>query len=156
MQIHWKKESVYMRKDFTWENIFLVHLGFVQSLEFLKKSWYLPQNFPDLEKVWKTEIKSWRNCKKSFFESYNKCFTSEIFFVLVKSYSISLVRLQCIMEKALFLHLKVSIDHPFHNLEIVVLEKVLNFRSKNLYEPCTLTWPPFRWSEHQYGCRDFM
>ena len=32
--------------------------GFVQSLEFLKKSWSLPSNFPDLEKVWKMEKKS--------------------------------------------------------------------------------------------------
>ena len=41
-----------------------------------------------------------------------------IFFVLVKSYSISLVRLQRIMEKALFLRFfKASIDHLFDNLE---------------------------------------
>ena len=43
---------------------------------------------------------------------------SEMFFVLVKSYSISLVRLQRIMEKALFLRFfKASIDHLFDNLE---------------------------------------
>ena len=40
---------------------------------------------------------------KSFFESYNNCFISEIFFLLVKSYSISPVRLQRIIDKALFL-----------------------------------------------------
>ena len=78
---------------------------FPQSLEFLEKSWNLPSNFPDLEKVWKIEIKSWKNGKKSwvFFESCNKCITGEIFFVLVKSYSVSPVYLQCIMEKPLFL-----------------------------------------------------
>ena len=65
---------------------------------------------------------------KSFFESYNNCFTSEIFFLLVKSYSISPVRLQGIIDNTLFL--------PFQGLlltylitlslekEIVVLEKV--------------------------------
>ena len=55
---------------------------FLQSLEFLEKSWNLPSNFPDLEKVWKIEIKSWKNGKKSwvFFESCNKCITGEIFF----------------------------------------------------------------------------
>ena len=37
---------------------------------------------------------------KSFFESYNKCFTSENFFLLVKLYSISPVRLQHIVDKA--------------------------------------------------------
>ena len=30
---------------------------YMQSLEFLKKCWNLPSNFPDLEKVWKMEIK---------------------------------------------------------------------------------------------------
>ena len=66
--------------------------------------------------------------------------------MLVKSYSISLVRLQRIMEKALFLRFfKASIDHLFDNLESgkknygfgKSLEKVLNFGFKNLYEPCT-------------------
>ena len=79
--------------------------GFIQSLKFLKKSWNLPSNFPDLEKVWKTEKKPGKKIVKSFFEGYNKCFTSEIFFLLVKSYSILPVhvRLQRIIDKALFL-----------------------------------------------------
>ena len=37
------------------------------------------------------------------FQSYNKCFRSEMFSVLVESYSISLLRLQHAMQKALFL-----------------------------------------------------
>ena len=42
----------------------------------------------------------------------------KFFFVLVRCYSISPVRLQRIMEKALFLHFfKDSIDHLFDNLE---------------------------------------
>ena len=40
--------------------------GFVQSLVFLKKSGTLPSNFPDLEKVWKIDIKSGKNRKKSW------------------------------------------------------------------------------------------
>ena len=45
----------------------VLHLtGFIQSLEFLKKSWNLPSNFPDLEKVWKMEIKF----GKMFFFSF--------------------------------------------------------------------------------------
>ena len=40
---------------------------------------------------------------KKFFSSYNKCFTIEIFFLLVKSFSILPVRLQRIIDKALFL-----------------------------------------------------
>ena len=42
----------------------------------------------------------------------------KFFFVLAKSYSISFVRLQHIMEMLFFLHfIKVSIDHLFDNLE---------------------------------------
>ena len=45
----------------------------------------LPTNFPDLEKDWKCGKKVF----SFFFQSYNKCFTSEFFFfVLVMSYSI--------------------------------------------------------------------
>ena len=70
----------YHVKFYTW---------FVQRLEFLKKS--LPSNFSDLEKVWKREMKS---VKMVFIlQSYNKCFISEFFFVLVSSYSISPLRL---------------------------------------------------------------
>ena len=55
-----------------------------------------------------------------FLKSYNKCFTSGFFFfVLVKSHSISPVRLECITERALFLHyfFIVSINHLFYNLD---------------------------------------
>ena len=89
------------------------------------------------------------------FQSYNKCFRSEMFSVLVESYSISLLRLQHAMQKALFLFLcgfflreggrlyAGCIDHLFDNLESgkrnyrlgEKSRKVLNFGSKNLYEP---------------------
>ena len=49
--------------------------GFWQSLEFLKKSWHLQSNFPELEKVW-------NNGKKSgvyLSYMYNKCLISEFF-----------------------------------------------------------------------------
>ena len=100
----------------------------------MKKSGNLPSNFPDLGKDWKMELKSGKMVK-----------SLDIFFVLVKSYSMSSLRLQRIVKKALFLpFLEVSIDHLFDNLEsgkkIIILEKslenVLNFGSKNLYEPC--------------------
>ena len=58
----------------------LFYAGFVLSLEFLKKSWNLLSNFPDLEKVWKIEIKSGKNGRNSyvfFIQSYTKCFISE-------------------------------------------------------------------------------
>ena len=80
--------------------------GFIQSLEFLKKSWNLSSNFLDLEKVWKMR---WTLRKLSFFfQSYNKCFISEFFFTFVKSYSISSICLQHTMKKALFLHYKIG------------------------------------------------
>ena len=49
-------------------------------------------NFPDLEKVWKMKIKSGKmvKCLEILFvcfESYSKCFRSEMFFVLVECYS---------------------------------------------------------------------
>ena len=40
-------------------------------------------------------------CLEFFFQSYSECYISGVFFVLVKSYSISPVRLQRIMKKAL-------------------------------------------------------
>ena len=66
-------------------------------------------------------------------------------FVLVKSYSISPVRLRCIVKKALFLLVLRSVLITYLitsslEKEIIVLEKslekVLNFGSKNLFEPC--------------------
>ena len=93
-----------------------MYTGFVQSLEFLKKSWNLPSNFSDLEKVWEVELKSWKNGKKSLRFFKVTCTLSALQMrcfcvcVLVKSYSFSLVCLQCIMEKALFFH-------SFSNLE---------------------------------------
>ena len=68
----------------------------------------------------------------SYFESYNKGFTSEIFFVFVKSYSILH---GCQRKSFIPVFFKVSIDHLFDNLESEKvnycfgkgLEKVLNF-----------------------------
>ena len=67
--------------------------------------------------------------------------------MLVKSYSISPVRLQCIMKEALFLQF--FLRSLFDNLESgrrsycfgKSLEKVLNFGSKNLYESCIIYSP---------------
>ena len=73
----------------------------------MKKSGNLPSNFPDLGKDRKMELKSGKMVK-----------SLDIFFVLVKSYSMSSLRLQRIVKKALFLpFLEVPIDHLFDNLE---------------------------------------
>ena len=78
-------------------------------------------------------------------ESYNNCSISKSFSVLVKSYSTLLVRLQHTMKKSLFLRFLRSLLITYlitSNLkkEIIALEnsveKVLNFGSKNRYEPC--------------------
>ena len=71
------------------------------------------------------------------------------FIVLVKSYSIlALPNLQCNMKKALFLLFLRAIFITYLitlslEKEIIVLDKgleiVLNFGSKNLYEPCSLS-----------------
>ena len=66
--------------------------SFLRALHRVLNSWNLPGNFPDLEKVWKIEVKSWKNGKKSWFffgklqQVLHKGF---FFFMWVKSYSIS-------------------------------------------------------------------
>ena len=57
----------------------------------------------------------WKNGKKTSF--FLRQHVNEIFFVLVKSYSISSIHLQHVMKKALFLHFKVYVDHLFDNLK---------------------------------------
>ena len=77
-----------------------------------------------------------------FFSKLQQVLYNWLFFVLVKSYPVSPVRLQCIVKKALFL----PFDELFDNLklgkEIIVLEKSLekvsNFGSKYLYEACLI------------------
>ena len=81
----------------------------------MKKSWNLPSSFPDLEKVLKMEMKSEKMVKRRVF--FWRQHVNEIFFVLVKSYSISSIHLQHVMKKALFLHFKVYVDHLFDNLK---------------------------------------
>ena len=71
----------------------------------MKRSWNLPSNFPDPEKVWKIEIKSGRMLKSlEFFFSKLQQVLYKVVFVLVKSYSISPVCLQRPTQKALFRH----------------------------------------------------
>ena len=77
-----------------------------------------------------------------FFSTLQQVLYNWLFFVLVKSYPVSLIRLQCIVKKALF----PPFDELFDNLklgkEIIVLEKSLekvsNFGSKYLYEACLI------------------
>ena len=72
---------------------------------------------------------------------------SDFLFVVVKSYLVSPIRLECIQRKALFLLcFKVCIDHLLlitlslekRNDKLFwknVLKVILNFGFKNLYEP---------------------
>ena len=114
------------------------------SLEFLHKSWNLRSNFTDLEKVWKIEIKSWKNGKIPvfFFQSYNKWFKS-VFFLFCSNVIQSCPYVCSAPWKTLVF--RRFLRSLFKNLslekEITVLkkslEKVLNFGSRNLYEPWT-------------------
>ena len=98
-----------------------INTWFVQSLEFVKKS--LPSNFLNLDKVCNIEISSGK------------------LFIFAARHESSWKKLcSCVF-------FKVSIDHKFENLESgkrshcfgkKSLRKVLNFRSKNLYEPCSV------------------
>ena len=121
-----------------------IETGFVQSLGFLKKSWNLPNNFPDLKKVWKIKTKSGKMVQILeffFFKATTSAIHEFFFFVLVESYSTSPVRLHCLMKKSFVpAFFKVSINHLFDNLESgkrnysfgKSLEKVLHFGFKNL------------------------
>ena len=104
----------------------------------LEKSWNLPSNFPDTENVWRIDVKSWKNGKTScFFENYNKCFTNEIFFVFVKSYSISPVGHGKSFVRRFFFRSLLITDLITLSLEkeIIVLERVLNFGSRICTNP---------------------
>ena len=109
--------------------------GFVQSLKLL-----FAQQFSRPGKVWKMEIKSEQMVKSVDVFFFGGEF---LFFILVKSYSISPVCSQRTWKKLCFFVFKVSTDQLFDNLEsekrnIIVLgksqENVLEFGSKNLYE----------------------
>ena len=108
----------------------------------------------------------WEKVLSFFFQSYGKCFRSETFSVLVKSYSFSRVFAAHHAKSFVWLHFFMS---PFitylitFNLEkeIIVLEKslekVLNFGSKNLYEPWNGMAFSYRESNMKYcKCGIFM
>ena len=91
------------------------------------KSLEIRSNFPDLEKVWKMEIKSEKMLKSLEFFSKQKFFTTSallvnFFFILVKSYSILSVNFFSFLRSLILITLS--------------LEKVLNFGFKKLNKPC--------------------
>ena len=127
--------------------VFLVRLlltGFIQSLEFLKKSWSLPSSFPELEKVCKIEIKSWKNGKKSWFflKLQQVLLKWNVFCVCEILFNLTYMSWKKLCPCRGFF--KLSIDHLFHNLEsgkkkLLFWKKFgesLEFWIKNLYEPC--------------------
>ena len=110
----------------------------------LEKVLKFAENFPDPEKVWKIEVKSWKNSKKSrFFFKLQQVLNKWNVFCVGQM----LLNLACHCGKSFvpafffFYYFKVSIDHLFDNLESgkwhfgKSLEKSLKFWIKNLYEP---------------------
>ena len=109
----------------------------------LEKVLKFAQQFPDLGKVWKIEVKSWKNGKKSwvFLKAVQQVLQKWIFFRVGQI----LFNLACMSWKKLcsWVFFKVSIDHLFDNLESgkinycfgKSLEKVLNFGSKICTNP---------------------
>ena len=130
----------------------IMHATFVG----LVQSWNLSSNFPELEEVWKMEIKSGKMVKnlEYFFKSYNKCSISE-FFSFWSNHTQSRVYVcSTSWKKLCSCVFKVPIDHLFDNLESgkSEIKKLLwqKKSGKNL-EWCTLksvrtlhlTWKPF-------------
>ena len=94
------------------------------------KSLEICSNFPDVEKVWKMEIKSEKMLKSfEFFSKLQQVLCKWIFFHFGQILSKS--NLVCIFP-AFF---EASIDHLLI-LITLSLEKVLNFGSKKLNKPC--------------------
>ena len=94
--------------------------GSCESHEFLKKSWNLHSNFPELEKVWKIEVKSGKmvififirgillNQRIFFFKAPTSVL--QVIFYRFGQILFNLVRiLQCIVKKALFLCFLMSV-----------------------------------------------
>ena len=80
-----------------WNRSFMENPRFLQRLEFLKKSWNLPGNFPNLEKI---------------------CFASEFFFPFGKIlFDFTCKFATPSWKKLCSCVFKVSIDHLFDNLE---------------------------------------
>ena len=80
-----------------------------------------------------------------FLQSYIECLLSEIVFVLVKSYSILTVCLQCILKKALFLPFLRSILNTFlvtlsPKKESIVLEEKIRKKPRT-FDPKIFTNP---------------
>ena len=105
-----------------------------QSVEFLKKSWNLLSNFPDMEKVWKMEIKSGKIVKSlEFFSKLRQLLYNLFWFWSNLNRSRPYV-----WKKALFMRFLWSllitylINSSVEKESIVLeksLEKVLNFGS---------------------------
>ena len=96
----------------------LLLTGFVQSLEFCEKSWSLLSTFPELEKICKIEVKSWKNGKKScfFLKLQQVVLKWKVFCVCEILFNLTCMSWKKLRSCRVFFF-KLSIDHPFHNLE---------------------------------------
>ena len=112
--------------------------GFVQSW-ILEKVLKFAQHFPDRGKVWKIEVKSWKNGKKSwvFLKAAQQVLQKWKFFHVGQIlFNLAFMSWKKLCSCVFF---KFSIDHLFHNLESGKINycfgKSLKFWIKNLYEP---------------------
>ena len=92
----------------------------------LENSWNSPGNFPDLEKVWKIEVKSWKNGKRSWVFLKGTTSASQVkFFLCVGQILFNLAYTS--WKKLCLCVFWSHTVHLFYNLEsgkkIVVLEK---------------------------------
>ena len=110
--------------------------GFVQSLEFLKKSWNLSSNFSDLEKVWKMEVKSGKMVKSLDF--FFKATTSATEKVLILDPKTTQLPACPNLSAILTTFLQIPTYHPSHLPPVPLILQSTNAASHLIHLPTFL------------------
>ena len=110
--------------------------GFVQSLEFLKKSWNLSSNFSDLEKVWKMELKSGKMVKSLDF--FFKATTSASEKVLILDPRTTQLPACQNLSAILTTFLQIPTYHPSHLPPVPLILQSTNAASHLIHLPTFL------------------
>ena len=127
LEVSWKValEAITINGILVDAHVEVSHPKYKHSYSVRTESWILEKVFKFAQQFSRPDksLEKWQEVL-SVLKSCNKYFISDVFFVLVKSYSISSIHLHCIVFPAFF---KVRISHQFGTWslekEIIVLEK---------------------------------